>query len=754
MCIRTWYIFLATAFSLLLGLVQVGYGQRARMYADGYGTATSGILGSSSVSNPHRAVGANILDEPARLSASGLGGSAKLQLKFLRFEQNIPSGTIVRVKIGSTTSNFVTTFRRNATASTDVDGSNEASLTHSISGNIMTLIPNQVFNAVALNITTGTSNRDVYHAYIEPYTLPLSLKNTTFTSCGPIGITDILNYAVPDLLDYEIVNTATNLPISSGNHITTSGNYYIKMTDPSTSDPEKVSTTFNVTINPVPEITLSETYIRLPINTSQSFPTVNCVGCGAPEWKDAVGNVVTQIPSRTTPGIVVYTVTVNNTLCSAEKQIVVDIYDPTQNCSQKERKYASLGFGDYNLLTNPEGDYNVSNKALAHDENPRTKSLLTSVSVLGLGGARQTIRWNHTIPVGTTIYVKMGLSAGLLGLVSAVTVQPRLGNASAGTAKAVAGGVIQLLAGENDIIYSFVTTAPTDGISIAIGGILSLGETVNLYDAWYEEATSNCPVADVIDVLAGSAEILKGVINAASVTVNVQNPYHAIDNDENSAAVMNSGVGVLAYAKLDVIFSSVSQPGDSVFIKVQSGVETLHLLGGFIIQRYLGNTPVGPPLDFDGTVLSLLSGANGESIIFTVTTEPYDRISIRYGGTANVLGQLHIYDIKRKPYIYDFSEENKKVIVCEGEEVSIGLNHDCLSYEWYDGPNGGNLIHTSMYRPGESTTTPLIATGAGTATYYIQPKRNGCAFGPRMSFTLAITPLPGKPHLTINDIIN
>ncbi|MDR2284649.1 MAG: hypothetical protein LBE37_15650, partial [Sphingobacterium sp.] len=70
---------------LLFCLTQVGYGQRARLYADGYGVATGGILGSSSVLNPHRAIGANSTDEPVVLSASGLGGSAKLQLKFLHF---------------------------------------------------------------------------------------------------------------------------------------------------------------------------------------------------------------------------------------------------------------------------------------------------------------------------------------------------------------------------------------------------------------------------------------------------------------------------------------------------------------------------------------------------------------------------------------------------------------------------------------------------------------------------------------------
>src|SRR5690606_23110294 len=108
-----------------------------------------------------------------------------------------------------------------------------------------------------------------------------------------------------------------------------------------TNDPTKESPSFAVTINPVPEIELSETYIRLPINTSQAFPTVSCTGCGTPVWQDALENTHSQIPARSTAGLTAYTVNVSNGSCTAQKQIVVDVYDPDYECGQKERKYAS-----------------------------------------------------------------------------------------------------------------------------------------------------------------------------------------------------------------------------------------------------------------------------------------------------------------------------------------------------------------------------------------------------------------------------
>lgn len=733
---------------MLFGMIEVGYGQRARMYADGYGTETGGILGNSSVSNPHRVVGANAGNEPVLLSASGLGGNAKLQVKFLRFGQNMPSGIVIRVMVENT-SDLNITAQQNTTGSIEVGGSEVGFSPPLTSGNIITLTPNQTFNAISLRVNAGTLGaervRNVYHAYIEPYTLPLTLKNTSFTSCGPIGISDILNFATPDLLDYEIINTTTNLPVESGQFVTISGNYHIRMTDPgSTSDPAKVSASFNVTINPVPEIELSETYIRVPINTIHPFPAVSCAGCGEPAWKDALENTQTQIPARSIPGITVYTVSVSNDNCVAQKQIIVDVYDPEQECSQKERKYATI-LGE---------TLNVSNANGARDGDPSTYSTLTSIVVLGLGGANQTIRWNDTVPIGTTVYIKMGVGAGLLGLANTVSIQQKNGSSNVGSSMTVSGGLIELLVGDNDIIYSFTTSSTINGITLSMGGLLAVGLTAKLYDAWYEVPSATCPTKDVIDILSGSEEILKGVLNAASVTVNVQNPYNAIDDDETTAAVMNSGVGVLAYAKLDVLFSSMSQPGDSVFIKVQSGVETINLLGGFVIQRYIGATPVGPPLDFGGTVLTLLKGSNGESIIFTVTTEPYDRISIRYGGTANVLGQLLIYDIKRKPYIYTYVGDNKEVNVCEGEGISVGLNQACLEYDWYESESGGNSLYTSAYREGESTNAPYVPSSIGIKTYYIQHRRNGCVFGPRMPLVVNMTPLPGKPHLTITDVIN
>ncbi len=427
----------------------------------------------------------------------------------------------------------------------------------------------------------------------------------------------------------------------------------------------------------------------------------------------------------------------------------------TLNCSQQKRVYAdnNTGVGNYVVLLNSEGDASVDNKSHAFDGNPGTYSLLTSTSILGIGGAQQTICWGHTIPSNTTVYVKIGISAELLGLVSSITLQPKNNTNSVGSALSLGSSVVNLLAGENDIIFSFTTTNVIDRIMLKVTGAVTLNKQLKFYDAWYMASSTECPSKDVVDILSGSAELIKGVLNATSATVNVNTPWSAVDNDNDTYAEMNSGLGVAAYAKMDVVFSSLSQPGDSVFIKVQGAVETINLIGGFSIQRYMGNTAVGTPLDFGGSILSLLQGMDGHNIIFTVTTEPYDRISIRYGGVANVLGQLRIYEIQRKPFIYNHTFSEAEVHLCEGDPISVGLDISCLQYDWYDSPTGGTLKHVSTYT-GDGSPTPYIPSLIGRQMYYIQHIRNGCAFGPRMPVAIYVLPRPGKPHLTIRNVIN
>src|SRR5690606_31979777 len=134
-----------------------------------------------------------------------------------------------------------------ATNSVDADGSNVNLPAYTPpNSTTVTFTPSAGFNAISLSITYSGGQRAgyVYHAYIEPYTLPLTLKNTSFTSCGPIGINDLLNYATPDLLDYEIIDNATGLAVESGHYINVSGNYKIRMTDPGTNDSTKYSPSF------------------------------------------------------------------------------------------------------------------------------------------------------------------------------------------------------------------------------------------------------------------------------------------------------------------------------------------------------------------------------------------------------------------------------------------------------------------------------------------------------------------------------
>jgi len=50
--------------------------------------------------------------------------------------------------------------------------------------------------------------------------------------------------------------------------------------------------------------------------------------------------------------------------------------------------------------------------------------------------------------------------------------------------------------------------------------------------------------------------------------------------------------------------------------------------------------------------------------------------------------------------------------------------------------------------------TSFMPVGLGYKTYYVQNNRLDCQFGPLMPVTVLILPKPGKPHLTLQNIIN
>src|SRR5690606_6471848 len=150
-------------------------------------------------------------------------------------------------------------------------------------------------------------------------------------------------------------------------------------------------------------------------------------------------------------------------------------------------------------------------------------------------------------------------------------------------------------------------------------------------------------------------------VGAASATASVVNPWNAVDHDLTRYAQIVRGVAVLNHASLTAVFIQHATAGDELQLVIEvpaNPVLQLELIKGYTIQRYLGDTPVGPALDSNSgsgilelKLLGLLGGTTNKAVLIVAPfNEPYDRVKISYGSVVGVLGDFtRIYDISMKP---------------------------------------------------------------------------------------------------------
>src|SRR5690606_33336423 len=124
----------------------------------------------------------------------------------------------------------------------------------------------------------------------------------------------------------------------------------------------------------------------------------------------------------------------------------------------------------------------------------------------------------------------------------------------------------------------------------------------------------------------------------------------------------------------------------------------------------------------------------------------FDRIEIKMGGVAAALGSLIVHEVSRTfdPFLYPEHELDEKLMQCESVDLKEAiLNYQPMNYDYnyYTVVSGGVPMSNS------------IVTESG--TYYIEAvdKISGCSSA-RVAVEVNVLPLPGKPHLTITDVVN
>lgn len=460
----------------------------------------------------------------------------------------------------------------------------------------------------------------------------------------------------------------------------------------------------------------------------------------------------------------------SSSTCDIVKRITVYVYDKLECEYQYVQRMATIKSTGA-VLT---GGSTNSERAVDNDLSTYG-TIFNAISLAGIGNSWIDLTFNNVlaapITAGTPITIKLGQDYGVLQLLGGITLQTlNKSGAPVGPLKSIGElDLLNLLVGNNTIDVTYI---PKDaaganieygGVRILVGSVLGLFNSARIYGAYVDDRTpvtqstvcdSNMTVngaeipgnlnAQVLlnrstkDVLYGVQDAGLGV---ATVLSGVLYPYLATDAINNStsplhgspnydtAAIFNTSVGVLNKQILTVKFKNIARPGDKVRIVMSSeGLPILdvNVLGGFTIQRYLGDVPIGDEIkasDSQIVKLDLLKlianqASTKTAIIVDGIGASFDRIELRLNNvvSANLLGsKTYVYDVSILPY---FDVVQNEQSLCLSTPLSFSLLEPCTSYRlsfayaqkdstgnitaWVDIPNSQiNLI------PGGSTADNL-----------------------------------------------
>ncbi|RZM29675.1 MAG: DUF11 domain-containing protein [Pedobacter sp.] len=419
---------------------------------------------------------------------------------------------------------------------------------------------------------------------------------------------------------------------------------------------------------------------------------------------------------------------------------------------------------------------NVVNEGNAVNANPANFATLNStvVQLLGLRvGGVAAIRLRFTgaeKPVANTpVSVKLGIGGNLLSVLSGATIQAVNGaatNANRNTGNTVGpvytgAQVANVLGGTNQVEFSFTPTQAYDGVLITLGSpqdLLSVGALTSLqvYHAYFKTpSTVACNTAQ--DVLFGNTGIIAGSLNP------VDNPYNAIDGDENTSAFLRGNVSALNKTYLTALFPTLSPANDSIRLVVQpqaTGLLDASLLASnFVVRTYNGESSNGA-LTLNPALLrlSLLGGTTNKYVVSYPVTSPFDRIEVSVGeGLVNALNGLNVFEIGRRapsPVIAGPGLVNNTLTICEGALANITISNPeaGATYRYFDAPTGGTEITAGVTDNGTKFSPPGLTMG--TYTYYVGLYRAGCSdpVSARTKITINVSQGAAAAAILANDV--
>ncbi|MFD2890551.1 hypothetical protein ACFS5J_00770, partial [Flavobacterium chuncheonense] len=419
----------------------------------------------------------------------------------------------------------------------------------------------------------------------------------------------------------------------------------------------------------------------------------------------------------------------------------------------------------------------LSNGTNAFDQNPSTAAEITTVvGVAGLGGGYYDLFFDQTFPAGTPVSIKMGKQYSGLSTVSGFLTYGLDTNGNPiGAGNSVDPGIISLLAADSSFEFTFIPNNASgnqsySGVRIYFGSLLSVADTYKVFEAYVKQTSLTVACnsfqfdsydddgngiddltdgiqptdpyvrKDVLDMNYG-VEVLLG-LNALSATASAVHPWLAVDNDDETFAILNRGAAVLNSAQITVELKSENQIGDQLEIllsRPDNNILQLGLINGLQISLYEDDILVmGPITNIDPVLNLVLLGpnSNGDEVASLTLTPSmtFNKVVISYGGVANVLDAINVHEVNLKPIIetVEIPNTSGEIDLCSTSQLSFEIQDTCTTYQVFDSAMNP-LITTNNY----DFDLPVGLT-EGNYTFYVQAIRQGCEIGSLQEFVVHI----------------
>ena len=428
---------------------------------------------------------------------------------------------------------------------------------------------------------------------------------------------------------------------------------------------------------------------------------------------DAVGNIV-----RTDYVIVINVplpIVANTSICSGatatlnvtnlQPNITYNWYSPTGN--------APLATNNNGSFTTPIVSSSTTFYVVAVSGTAASERVAVSVNANPLPNAPTVITPNPVISTGESTVLQATTN----------------GTNTIQWYDAASGGNL-LFSGASYITPPITTNTTFYAAAVSSESCASANRTAVTVTVTNNTTSPNCNAANVQSTGVNGLCILCGIDGAGNST----------DADLNNYTRITLGVGVGATGFQRLTFPQAGIATDSVRLDLAlpTGLLDLGLLNGITVNILNGNNVVKiSPLNSSLLNLRLLGGNRFQVTI--PADQAFDRVEVRFGGTASVLTSLDVYGaeiIYPRPTV-----SSTGINICAGSVANLSATpNGGTSITWFAAPTGGVALAS-----GNTFTTPILNT---TTTYYIETSRNNCSNLERLPVVVNVTPALAVPIIT------